>query len=80
MFLPFPLQTWKWVVGPMFLYLCERLVRIYRSHQKVVITKVCVSPEKRHMFVVHQGGSGGLVTAAVPNLRQQPGRFGGVGG
>lgn len=31
-----------WVVGPMFLYLCERIVRIYRSHQKVVITKVCV--------------------------------------
>lgn len=36
---PFP-QTWKWVVGPMILYLCERIVRFYRSHQKVVITKV----------------------------------------
>lgn len=35
-----PLQTWKWVVGPMILYVCERLVRFYRSHQKVVITKV----------------------------------------
>lgn len=34
-------QTWMWVVGPMFLYVCERFVRIYRSHQKVVITKVC---------------------------------------
>lgn len=32
-------QTWKWVLGPMILYVCERLVRIYRSHQKVVITK-----------------------------------------
>ncbi|CAL9698507.1 unnamed protein product [Knipowitschia caucasica] len=31
--------TWMYVVGPMFLYLCERLVRFYRSHQKVVITK-----------------------------------------
>lgn len=40
-YFPF-LQTWKWVVGPMILYVCERLVRIYRSHQKVVITKVCV--------------------------------------
>jgi hypothetical protein len=36
----FPLQTWKWVVGPMILYVCERLVRFYRSQQKVVITKV----------------------------------------
>lgn len=34
------LQTWKWVVGPMILYVCERIVRFYRSHQKVVITKV----------------------------------------
>lgn len=41
-FLSLFLQTWKWVVGPMILYVCERLVRIYRSHQKVVITKVCV--------------------------------------
>ncbi|CAB1459176.1 unnamed protein product [Pleuronectes platessa] len=36
--------TWKWVVGPMFLYLCERLVRFYRSHQKTVITKVVMHP------------------------------------
>ncbi|XP_075904775.1 NADPH oxidase 2 isoform X2 [Nelusetta ayraudi] len=41
-----PPMTWKWVVGPMFLYLCERLVRIYRSHQKVVITKVVMHPSK----------------------------------
>lgn len=34
------LQTWKYVVGPMILYVCERIVRLYRSHQKVVITKV----------------------------------------
>uniref|UniRef100_A0A3B3DPH4 NADPH oxidase 2 n=1 Tax=Oryzias melastigma TaxID=30732 RepID=A0A3B3DPH4_ORYME len=41
-----PPMTWKWVVGPMFLYVCERLVRIYRSHQKVVITKVVMHPSK----------------------------------
>lgn len=40
------LQTWKWVVGPMILYVCERLVRFYRSHQKVVITKVGTSVER----------------------------------
>uniref|UniRef100_UPI0037E7D25D cytochrome b-245 heavy chain n=1 Tax=Semicossyphus pulcher TaxID=241346 RepID=UPI0037E7D25D len=41
-----PPMTWKWVVGPMILYVCERLVRIYRSHQKVVITKVVMHPSK----------------------------------
>ncbi|KTF78887.1 hypothetical protein cypCar_00043904 [Cyprinus carpio] len=41
-----PPMTWKWVVGPMFLYVCERLVRFYRSQQKVVITKVVMHPSK----------------------------------
>ncbi|XP_006277149.3 cytochrome b-245 heavy chain [Alligator mississippiensis] len=41
-----PPMTWKWVVAPMFLYLCERLVRFWRSQQKVVITKVVVHPFK----------------------------------
>ncbi|CAL8302018.1 unnamed protein product [Gadus morhua 'NCC'] len=35
-----PPMTWKWVVGPMILYVCERLVRLYRYQQKVVITKI----------------------------------------
>ncbi|KFO05454.1 Cytochrome b-245 heavy chain, partial [Balearica regulorum gibbericeps] len=41
-----PPMTWKWVVGPMVLYLCERLVRFWRSQQKVVITKVVIHPFK----------------------------------
>uniref|UniRef100_A0A8D3EBK8 NADPH oxidase 2 n=1 Tax=Scophthalmus maximus TaxID=52904 RepID=A0A8D3EBK8_SCOMX len=41
-----PPMTWKWVVGPMILYVCERLVRFYRSHQKVVVTKVVMHPSK----------------------------------
>lgn len=41
-----PPMTWKWIVGPMFLYLCERLVRFWRSQQKVVITKVIIHPFK----------------------------------
>uniref|UniRef100_UPI003AAC3AB6 cytochrome b-245 heavy chain n=1 Tax=Centroberyx gerrardi TaxID=166262 RepID=UPI003AAC3AB6 len=41
-----PPMTWKWVVGPMILYVCERLVRFYRAHQKVVITKVVMHPSK----------------------------------
>ncbi|XP_028633439.1 cytochrome b-245 heavy chain [Grammomys surdaster] len=41
-----PPMTWKWIVAPMFLYLCERLVRFWRSQQKVVITKVVTHPFK----------------------------------
>ncbi|XP_043107902.1 cytochrome b-245 heavy chain [Puntigrus tetrazona] len=41
-----PPMTWKWVVGPMFLYVCERMVRFYRSQQKVVVTKVVMHPSK----------------------------------
>uniref|UniRef100_A0A8C5DKX5 NADPH oxidase 2 n=1 Tax=Gouania willdenowi TaxID=441366 RepID=A0A8C5DKX5_GOUWI len=38
--------TWRWVLAPIILYVCERLVRFYRSHQKVVITKVVMHPSK----------------------------------
>uniref|UniRef100_F6QSF1 NADPH oxidase 2 n=1 Tax=Ornithorhynchus anatinus TaxID=9258 RepID=F6QSF1_ORNAN len=41
-----PPMTWKWIVGPMILYFCERLVRFWRSQQKVVITKVVTHPFK----------------------------------
>ncbi|XP_078088682.1 NADPH oxidase 2-like [Mustelus asterias] len=41
-----PPMTWKWVVGPMALYVCERFVRFWRSHQKVVVTKVVTHPSK----------------------------------
>ena len=36
----FLLQTWKWVVGPMILYVLERAIRFYRSFQQVKIMKV----------------------------------------
>ncbi|XP_029452906.1 NADPH oxidase 3 [Rhinatrema bivittatum] len=32
--------TWKWILGPMALYICERIIRFCRSQQEVVITKV----------------------------------------
>uniref|UniRef100_A0A7M4G2S3 NADPH oxidase 3 n=1 Tax=Crocodylus porosus TaxID=8502 RepID=A0A7M4G2S3_CROPO len=35
-----PPVTWKWLLGPMVLHICERIVRFWRSQQKVVITKV----------------------------------------
>ncbi|XP_069749451.1 cytochrome b-245 heavy chain-like isoform X2 [Narcine bancroftii] len=39
-------MTWKWVLGPMILYVCERLIRLYRSQQRVVITKTIVHPSR----------------------------------
>ncbi|XP_006008590.1 NADPH oxidase 3 [Latimeria chalumnae] len=38
--------TWKWVIGPMILYICERIIRFYRSQQKVAIIKVVTHPSK----------------------------------
>ncbi|XP_042562291.1 cytochrome b-245 heavy chain [Clupea harengus] len=51
-----PPGTWKWVVGPMFLYLCERIVRFCRSQQKVVITKVVMHPSKTLELQMRQKG------------------------
>ncbi|XP_055499818.1 NADPH oxidase 1-like [Leucoraja erinacea] len=39
-------MTWKWVLAPMILYVFERLLRLYRSQQSVVITKTVVHPSK----------------------------------
>ncbi|XP_043913547.1 NADPH oxidase 1-like [Protopterus annectens] len=39
-------MTWKWVLGPMILYVFERLLRLWRSLQKVVITKTVIHPSK----------------------------------
>nr|XP_025036436.1 NADPH oxidase 3 isoform X3 [Pelodiscus sinensis] len=32
--------AWKWVLGPVVIYICERIVRFWRFQQEVVITKV----------------------------------------
>ncbi|EMP38084.1 NADPH oxidase 3 [Chelonia mydas] len=32
--------AWKWVLGPVVVYICERIVRFWRFQQKVVITKI----------------------------------------
>ncbi|KAB1253422.1 NADPH oxidase 1 [Camelus dromedarius] len=39
-------QSWKWILAPSILYLFERILRFYRSQQKVVITKVVMHPSK----------------------------------
>ncbi|KAJ7342129.1 hypothetical protein JRQ81_009078 [Phrynocephalus forsythii] len=32
--------AWKWVLGPLILYICERIIRFWRFQQQVIITKV----------------------------------------
>ncbi|MFT7802180.1 cytochrome b-245 heavy chain-like isoform X1 [Arapaima gigas] len=39
-------QTWMWVIGPMFLYLCERVLRLIRYIQPVTYRKITVHPSK----------------------------------
>ncbi|XP_047590019.1 NADPH oxidase 3 [Lutra lutra] len=37
-------SAWKWVLGPVVLYACERIIRLWRFQQEVVITKVVSHP------------------------------------
>ncbi|XP_061786604.1 NADPH oxidase 1 [Nerophis lumbriciformis] len=39
-------QTWMWVIGPMILYLCERLLRLVRYLQTVHYRKIVLRPSK----------------------------------
>ncbi|XP_064628369.1 cytochrome b-245 heavy chain-like [Lineus longissimus] len=39
-------QTWMWVIGPFVIYLIERILRMYRSFQEVIITKVVKHPSR----------------------------------
>ncbi|KAL0974117.1 hypothetical protein UPYG_G00215870 [Umbra pygmaea] len=39
-------QTWMWVIGPMVIYLCERLLRFVRYLQTVKYRKIVIRPSK----------------------------------
>ncbi|XP_072251535.1 NADPH oxidase 1 [Leuresthes tenuis] len=39
-------QTWMYVIGPMIIYLCERLVRFIRYMQRVQYRKIVMHPSK----------------------------------
>ncbi|KAM9356934.1 NADPH oxidase 1 [Symphorus nematophorus] len=39
-------QTWMWVIGPMVLYVCERLLRFIRYMQRVQYRKIVMRPSK----------------------------------
>ncbi|XP_063288295.1 NADPH oxidase 1 [Pelobates fuscus] len=39
-------MTWKWILAPIILYVFERILRFYRSQQRVVVTKAVSHPSK----------------------------------
>uniref|UniRef100_A0A3P8UQ53 NADPH oxidase 1 n=1 Tax=Cynoglossus semilaevis TaxID=244447 RepID=A0A3P8UQ53_CYNSE len=39
-------KTWMWVIGPMFFYVCERLLRFVRFMQTVHYRKIVMRPSK----------------------------------
>ncbi|NXA32559.1 NOX1 oxidase, partial [Eudromia elegans] len=41
-----PAESWKWVLAPVLLYIFERLLRVWRARQKVVVTKVVMHPSR----------------------------------
>ncbi|XP_069319828.1 NADPH oxidase 1 isoform X1 [Eulemur rufifrons] len=51
-----PPESWKWIVAPIILYIFERILRFYRSQQKVVITKVVMHPSKVLELQMNKGG------------------------
>ncbi|XP_061862452.1 NADPH oxidase 1 isoform X1 [Colius striatus] len=41
-----PAESWKWVLAPVLLYTFERILRVWRARQKVVVTKVVMHPAR----------------------------------
>ncbi|XP_042663308.1 NADPH oxidase 1 isoform X2 [Tyto alba] len=41
-----PAESWKWVLAPVLLYIFERILRVWRARQKVVVTKVVMHPAR----------------------------------
>uniref|UniRef100_A0A4W3H9E0 NADPH oxidase 3 n=1 Tax=Callorhinchus milii TaxID=7868 RepID=A0A4W3H9E0_CALMI len=72
-------RAWKWIVGPLFFYICEKLIRFCRSMQNVVITKVIVHPSrvlelqmKKHGFHSHPGQYIFLQCPAISHFQWHP--------
>ncbi|XP_019391993.1 PREDICTED: NADPH oxidase 1 isoform X1 [Crocodylus porosus] len=51
-----PAESWKWVLAPILLYVFERVLRFWRSRQRVVITKVVMHPSKVLELQMHKKG------------------------
>ncbi|NXI05446.1 NOX1 oxidase, partial [Pachycephala philippinensis] len=41
-----PAESWKWVLAPIILYVFERILRVWRARQKVVVKKVVMHPAR----------------------------------
>uniref|UniRef100_A0A8D2PST5 NADPH oxidase 1 n=1 Tax=Zosterops lateralis melanops TaxID=1220523 RepID=A0A8D2PST5_ZOSLA len=41
-----PAESWKWVLAPIILYVFERILRVWRAQQKVVVNKVVMHPAR----------------------------------
>ncbi|XP_052641743.1 NADPH oxidase 3 [Harpia harpyja] len=66
--------AWMWVLSPMVLYICERIVRFWRFQQEVVITKVVTHSSgvlelhmKKHGFKM---GPGQYIFLQCPSVSQ----------
>ncbi|XP_021387787.2 NADPH oxidase 3 [Lonchura striata] len=66
--------AWKWLLSPMVLYICERIVRFWRFQQEVVITKVVTHSSgvlelhmKKHGFKM---GAGQYIFLQCPSVSQ----------
>uniref|UniRef100_A0A674JM72 NADPH oxidase 1 n=1 Tax=Terrapene triunguis TaxID=2587831 RepID=A0A674JM72_9SAUR len=51
-----PAESWQWVLTPILLYVFERVLRFWRSRQRVVITKAVVHPSKVLELQMHKKG------------------------
>ncbi|XP_033741148.1 cytochrome b-245 heavy chain-like isoform X1 [Pecten maximus] len=49
-------NAWKWTLGPILLYIIERIIRFYRSQQRVVITKLVKHPSKVFQLQMQRKG------------------------
>ncbi|KAM4694909.1 NADPH oxidase 3 [Discoglossus pictus] len=71
--------SWKWVVCPLILYTCERIIRFWRSKQEVVITKMIIHSSgvlelqmKKRGFKMEPGQYVYLQCPAVSQLEWHP--------
>ncbi|XP_043348873.1 NADPH oxidase 1 isoform X4 [Dermochelys coriacea] len=51
-----PAESWQWVLAPVLLYVFERLLRFWRSQQRVVVTKAVMHPSKVLELQMHKKG------------------------
>ncbi|OWK09941.1 hypothetical protein Celaphus_00005924, partial [Cervus elaphus hippelaphus] len=67
--------SWKWILAPGILYIFERILRFYRSQQKVVITKwhpfTLTSAPEEDFFSIHIRAVGDWTENLIRTFEQQ---------